>query len=212
MGDYILTPVQGLRDAIEIGKLSLLRGNRIEVPIAEQTVPALELSDDRGSPGKAPELDDQNYHAVQDRVEKALKKGQAVESKPKAQDHGGDSAGSSGIEIPFIHDLTTMPDGSPVPKARRPLDTPLDIWNIYTPKEKEDGIKRYVDLLEGVEDAKRRRAAAKVAAMPVIAASAAGNRQPTDNAGSGADRVRMRELLEDKLEQAVFDIFGMVAT
>ena len=87
------------------------------------------------------------------------------------------------------------------------------MWNIYiyTPKEKEDGIKRYVDLLERVEDAKRRRAAAKVAAMPVIAASAAGSRQPTDNAGSGADRVRMRELLEDKLDQAVFDIFGMVA-
>ena len=87
-----------------------------------------------------------------------------------------------------------MPDGSPVP-------------NSYT----RDGWGIDADLLQRVEDAKCRRAAAEAPAMPVVAASAAESRQPINKADSGAERVRLRELLEDKLEQASFDVFGMVA-
>ena len=225
-GDYIVTPVEGLRDALEIGKLPMLRVNRMEVPIGEHSFPALELSNDKGHPGKPPELDDQNCHAVQDRVEKALQKGKAMEGKSEVTVQGGSSVGDDGVEIPFIHDHTKMPDGSPVPKgythdgwrlvrkrkgSRRPPDTPLDLWNMYTPKEKDDDVKRYADLLKRVEEAKRRRAHAEAPAMPTMAASAAGNRQPSEGAGSVVERVRMKELLEEKLEQAVFDVFGMVA-
>ena len=225
-GDYIVTPVEGLRDALEIGKLPMLRVNRMEIPVADHSFPALELSHDKGHPGKPPQLDDQNCHAVQDRVERALQKGKAMDDKPVVEVQGGGTPDGSGVEIPYIHDHTKMPDGSPVPKgythdgwrlvrkrkgSRRPPDTPLDMWNMYTPKEKEDDIKRYADLVKRVEEAKRRRAAAEAPAMPVVAASAAGNRQPEGQAGSVAERVRMKELLEDKLEQAVFDVFGMVA-
>ena len=52
-GDYIVTPVDGLRDAIEIGKLLMLRVNRVEVPVCD-TFPALELSSDKGDSGKPP--------------------------------------------------------------------------------------------------------------------------------------------------------------
>ena len=149
-----------------------------------------------------------------------------MDDKPVVEVQGGGTPDGSGVEIPDIHDHTKMPDGSPVPKgythdgwrlvrkrqgSRRPPDTPLDMWNMYTPKEKEDDIKRYADLVRRVEEAKRRRAAAEAPAMPVVAASAAGNRQPEEQAGSVAERVCVRELLEDKLEQAVFDVFGMVA-
>ena len=110
-----MTPVEGLRDAIEIGKLPMLRVNRMEISVGEHSFPALE-SDDKEHPGKPPELDDQNCHAVQDRVEKALQKGKAVESKPEAQGQGGSSSDGSGVEIPYIHDHTKMRGGSLVPK------------------------------------------------------------------------------------------------
>ena len=162
-GDYIVTPVEGLRDALEIGKLPMLRVNRMEIPVGDHTFPALKLSHDEGHPGRPPQLDDQNCHAVQDRVEKALQKGKAMDGEHAVEVEGGGSPHSGGIEIPFIHDHTKMPDGSPVPKgythdgwrlvrkrkgSRRPPDTPLDMWNMYTPKEKEDDIKRYADLVK----------------------------------------------------------------
>ena len=145
-----MTPVQGLRDATELGKLPMIRENRMEIPVGEFTFPALELCSDEGSPSKMPTLDDQNCHAVQDKVEEALNLGEPIESKPAAQVHGGVSPDVSGIEIPFTHDPTKMPDGSPVPKgytrdgwrlvrkrkgSRRPPDTPLDMWNTYIRSE-----------------------------------------------------------------------------
>ena len=102
-----------------------------------------------------------------------------------------------------------MPDGSPVLKgythdgwrlvrkrkgSRRPRTRLWTCGTYILLKEKEDDMKRYADLLEKVEDAKRRRAAAEAPAMPVVAASAAGNRQP---------RVRVRKLLEGKLVSGV---------
>ena len=110
-GDYIVTPVEGLRDALEIGKLPMLRVNRMEIPVGDHSFPALELSHDKGHPGKPPQLDDQNCHAVQDRVEKALQKGKAMDGKPVVEVQGGGSPDGSGIEIPYIHDHTKMPDG-----------------------------------------------------------------------------------------------------
>ena len=220
-GDYIVIPGQGLRDAVELGKLPMIRVNRMEIPVGEFNFPALELSHEKGDTGKMPTLDDQNCHVVQDKVEEALKLGKPVESKPDAQLQGGISPDMSGIEIPFIHDHTKMPDGSPVPKgythdgwrlvrkrkgSRRPPDTPLD-----TPKEKEDDIKRYADLVARVEEAKRRRAAAEAPAMPVVQETAAGNRVPNSKAAFSAKRVSIRTLLEDKLDRAVLDVFGMVA-
>ena len=47
--------------------------------------------------------------------------------------------------------------------------------------------------------------------MPVVQETAAGNRMPDSKAAFSAERVRVRTLLEDKLEQAVSDVFGMVA-
>ena len=67
------------------------------------------------------------------------------------------------------------------------------MWNMYTPKEKEEDIKRYADLMKRVEEANGGRAEAEAPAMPVVAASAAGNRQPMEEAGSVADRVRVRD-------------------
>ena len=82
-----MTPVEGLRDAIEIGKLPVLRVNRMEISVGEHSFPALE-SDDKGHSGKPPELDDQNCHAVQDRVEKVFRRVKPWRVSPKLRVRG----------------------------------------------------------------------------------------------------------------------------
>ena len=119
-----------------------------------------------------------------------------------------------------------MPDGSPVPAgcihdgyrlvrkrkgSRRPPDTPLDFWKMLTPREKEADNKRYEDLLGRIEEAKRLRRVAESPAMPVQGAT----EEASNKFGLASMKERKKEIqrswLEDRLEDALYEAFGLVA-
>ena len=88
-GDYLVTPLEELRNAIEIGTLPLLRVSRMEVPVGGHSFPVHDLTSNKIDPARPPKLDDRNCHAVQDNIQKGIDGGKLVEKSSEAQGQGG---------------------------------------------------------------------------------------------------------------------------